>query len=367
MYLAHRDPAPAELPLAPSSPGRSAGGRLRRRDRAARRHGGRPDEGRCKDLGLDQNTLVMFTSDNGPVVPPKGPGSAGPVQRRQGLVRGGRGAGARDHALARADPRGARGERAREHARPLPDARGAHRARRCPPRHYDGQDISRLLTGRGGPDRRARASTAGARSSFFGAEWRGRPALGPVEVPAPGPLVGDDHALRPRGRPGREARPEPRASRPRQAARGRGCRSSSLSAAGAPSALRRLAGPLALAAASVLVTLLALEVAFRLAGVSVGHGPDQPRHREAQRQPATALRAAAGRAPSAPRSSTGSTREGLRGAETTLEKPAGRAPRRGARRLDRLRLLGGRRRRLPAPARGDARATAGAAGTASRC
>ncbi|HYN05636.1 MAG TPA: SGNH/GDSL hydrolase family protein, partial [Vicinamibacteria bacterium] len=92
--------------------------------------------------------------------------------------------------------------------------------------------------------------------------------------------------------------------------------------AGSPSALRRLGGPLLLALVSLLVTLTGLEVAFRLAGVSVGtvqinratvKRTDNPRLRFELR-PGGAVRAEVLYQVNA---------EGLRGRETTVEKPAG--------------------------------------------
>jgi arylsulfatase A-like enzyme len=73
VYLAHRDPHAPYSP-APEFAGRSAAGAY-----------GDVIQGldatvgdfmkALKDEGLDLNTLVVFTSDNGAVVPPKGPGS----------------------------------------------------------------------------------------------------------------------------------------------------------------------------------------------------------------------------------------------------------------------------------------------------
>jgi lysophospholipase L1-like esterase len=91
---------------------------------------------------------------------------------------------------------------------------------------------------------------------------------------------------------------------------------------GSPSALRRLGGPPLLALASVLLTLAALEIAFRLAGVSVGtvqinratvRRTDNPRLRF-ELKPESALRAEVLYRVNA---------EGLRGDETTVEKPPG--------------------------------------------
>ena len=92
--------------------------------------------------------------------------------------------------------------------------------------------------------------------------------------------------------------------------------------AGSPSLVRRLAGSLALAAGSLLLTLLLLEAGFRFAGVSVGtvqinratvRRSDDPRLRFELR-PGSAVRAEVEYRVNA---------LGLRGPETTLEKPPG--------------------------------------------
>lgn len=89
-----------------------------------------------------------------------------------------------------------------------------------------------------------------------------------------------------------------------------------------PSRLRRATGSIALAGASVALTALLLEAAFRLSGVSVGtvqinratvRRSDNPRLRFELR-PGSAVRAEVDYRVNA---------EGLRGVETTVEKPAG--------------------------------------------
>jgi lysophospholipase L1-like esterase len=94
------------------------------------------------------------------------------------------------------------------------------------------------------------------------------------------------------------------------------------SLARSPSVLPRLAGPFLLVVASLVLTLAALEVAFRLAGVSVGtvqinratvRRTDNPRLRFELR-PGSSVRAEVLYRVNA---------EGLRGAETTVEKPIG--------------------------------------------
>ena len=231
MYIAHRDP---HLPNSPAAEfaGRSAGGSYGDTIEALDATVGDLMKG-LKDLGLDQNTLVLFTSDNGPVIPPKGPGSAGPFSGAKGSCEEG---GVRVPGIARWPARIRAGRVVNEPVSTLDlfptlvTLTGAV----LPSRHYDGQDVSRLLTGE--VDRIGGSGIDGGREiAFFGQRWRGRAALGPVEVPAPRPVVGDDHPLRPRGRPGREARPQSRAPRPRPAAGG--------PAAGAPLAWPGLPPP----------------------------------------------------------------------------------------------------------------------------
>ena len=70
VYIAHRDP---HLPNSPAADfaGRSAGGSYGDTIEALDATVGDLMKG-LKDLGLDQNTLVLFTSDNGPVIPRRG-------------------------------------------------------------------------------------------------------------------------------------------------------------------------------------------------------------------------------------------------------------------------------------------------------
>ena len=120
------------------------------------------------------------------------------------------------------------------------------------------------------------------------------------------------------------------------------------------SARRRVpAGTVLLVSTSLLLTLVALEVAFRLAGVSVGtvqinratvRRTDNPRLRFELR-PGSAVRAEVPYRVNA---------EGLRGGGDERAPARRRAPRGRARRLDRLRLLGRGRGRLSPPARADA-------------
>ena len=85
VYIAHRDP---HLPNSPAADfaGRSAAGSYGDTIEQLDATVGDLMKG-LKDLGVDQNTLVIFTSDNGPVVPPKGPGSAGALQGRRARSR----------------------------------------------------------------------------------------------------------------------------------------------------------------------------------------------------------------------------------------------------------------------------------------
>ena len=107
-----------------------------------------------KDLGLDQNTLVLFTSDNGPVIPPKGPGSAGPFSGAKGSCEEG---GVRVPGIARWPARIRAGRVVSEPVSALDifPTLVALPGAVLPSRRYDGQDVSKLLTGEvdriGGP------------------------------------------------------------------------------------------------------------------------------------------------------------------------------------------------------------------------
>ena len=100
-----------------------------------------------KDLGIDKNTLVLFTSDNGPVIPPKGPGSAGPLFGGKGSLQEG---GIRVPGIAWWPARIRGGRVVAEPVTTLdvfPTLVSLARGTLPPNRRYDGEDISRLLTG----------------------------------------------------------------------------------------------------------------------------------------------------------------------------------------------------------------------------
>jgi arylsulfatase A-like enzyme len=144
MYIAHRDPHLANYPSAEFA-GRSAAGAygdvIEQLDATV----GDLMRG-LREQGLDQNTLVIFMSDNGPVVPPKGPGSAGPFSGGKFSCEEG---GVRVPAIMRWPARIRPGRVVTEPASSLdlfPTLVALTGATR-PARHYDGQDISRLVTG----------------------------------------------------------------------------------------------------------------------------------------------------------------------------------------------------------------------------
>jgi len=87
LYLAHRDPHLPNFP-APEFVGTSAGGIygdvIEQLDATVGEL-----MAALTDLGRDTNTLVIFTSDNGPVIPPNGPGSAGPLFGGKGSLQEG--------------------------------------------------------------------------------------------------------------------------------------------------------------------------------------------------------------------------------------------------------------------------------------
>jgi arylsulfatase A-like enzyme len=99
-----------------------------------------------RDLGLDQNTLVIFTSDNGPVIPPKGPGSAGPFSGGKASCEEG---GVRVPAIMRWPARIRAGRVVSEPVSSLDlfPTLVALTGATLPPRPMDGVDISRLVTG----------------------------------------------------------------------------------------------------------------------------------------------------------------------------------------------------------------------------
>ncbi len=144
MYLAHRDPHADYYPSAEFA-GRSGYGaygdvieQLDASVGALMRALG--------ELGLEQNTLVIFMSDNGPLVPPRGPGSAGPFSGGKFSCEEG---GVRVPAIMRWPARIRPGRVVDEPASSLDlfptlvTLTGAT----LPPRPMDGQDISRLVTG----------------------------------------------------------------------------------------------------------------------------------------------------------------------------------------------------------------------------
>jgi arylsulfatase A len=144
VYIAHRDPHLDNSP-APEFAGKSASGAygdvIEQLDWTV----GELMKA-LKDLGVDRNTLVLFTSDNGPVIPPKGPGSAGPLFGGKGMCTEG---GVRVPALARWPARMPAGRVISETASTLDlfPTFVALSGATLPSRVYDGADISRLLTG----------------------------------------------------------------------------------------------------------------------------------------------------------------------------------------------------------------------------
>ena len=121
LYLAHRDPHLPNAPRRPSS----------RASRPTGLYGDTVEEldatvgdlmKALKDLGIDQNTLVIFTSDNGPVIPPLAPAPRALSTAARARAR--RAASASPASpLARPHPRRAGRGGARDHPRPLPDPR----------------------------------------------------------------------------------------------------------------------------------------------------------------------------------------------------------------------------------------------------
>jgi arylsulfatase A len=141
MYIAHRDPHLPNQP-APEFAGRSGVGAygdvVEQLDWAV----GQLMTG-LHELGVDQNTLVVFTSDNGPPVPP---GSTGPFNGAKASCEEG---GVRVPGIVWWPPRVRAGRVVDEPASTLDlfptfvKLAGAT----LPNRRYDGQDISGLLTG----------------------------------------------------------------------------------------------------------------------------------------------------------------------------------------------------------------------------
>jgi arylsulfatase A len=144
MYIAHRDPHLANEP-SPEFKGRSGDGAYG--DVIEQLDATVGDLMKAlRDRGLDENTLVIFTSDNGPVVPPLGPGSAGPFSGGKGSCEEG---GVRVPALMRWPAQIPPGRVVTEPVSSLDlfptlvTLTGAT----MPWRSSDGVDISRLVTG----------------------------------------------------------------------------------------------------------------------------------------------------------------------------------------------------------------------------
>jgi arylsulfatase A-like enzyme len=161
-YLAHRDPHLPNSPaanFAGTSPGGAYGDTIQQLDSTV----GQFLQG-LKDMGLDQNTLVVFTSDNGPVVPPKGPGSAGGLSGAKGSCEEG---GIRVPAIMRWPARIRPGRVVDEPVTTLDlfPTIVALTGATLPSRHYDGQDVSRLVTGE--VDRIPGKGTDGGREIVF--------------------------------------------------------------------------------------------------------------------------------------------------------------------------------------------------------
>ncbi len=145
MYLAHRDP---HLPNWMSAPflGQSAGGLYGDVIEALDWTVGELMQA-LKDIGADQNTLVLLTSDNGPVIPPQGPGSAGPLYGGKGSCQEG---GIRVPALARWPARIPGGRAVAEPVSTMdlfPTLVALAGGTLPTDRKYDGMDVGKLLTG----------------------------------------------------------------------------------------------------------------------------------------------------------------------------------------------------------------------------
>jgi arylsulfatase A len=145
MYLAHRDP---HLPNEMSAPflGQSADGLYGDTIQALDWTVGELMKA-LKDMGVDQNTLVIFTSDNGPVIPPQGPGSAGPLFGGKGSCQEG---GIRVPGIAWWPARIHGGRVVGEPVSTMdlfPTLVTLARGVVPGDRKYDGMDVSRLLTG----------------------------------------------------------------------------------------------------------------------------------------------------------------------------------------------------------------------------
>jgi arylsulfatase A-like enzyme len=141
MYVAERDPHLPNTP-GPAFAGRSAAGAYGDTIEALDAQVGELMKG-LQDQGVDENTLVIFTSDNGPAKPP---GSTGPYNGAKASCEEG---GIRVPAIMRWPARIPRGRVIAEPASTLdlyPTLVGVTGAT-LPSRHYDGEDLSRLVTG----------------------------------------------------------------------------------------------------------------------------------------------------------------------------------------------------------------------------
>ena len=144
VYLAHRDPHLPNHP-APEFAGTSAAGAYG--DVIQQLDASVGDLVKAlKDEGLDRHTLVVFTSDNGPAVPPRGPGSAGPHSGGKGSCEEG---GVRVPGILWWPARIRGGRVVSEPASTLDlfPTLVALTGAELPARPYDGLDISRLVTG----------------------------------------------------------------------------------------------------------------------------------------------------------------------------------------------------------------------------
>jgi arylsulfatase len=145
MYLAHRDP---HLPNWMSAPflGTSKGGLYGDVIEALDWTVGQLLQA-LKDIGAEQNTLVIFASDNGPVIPPQGPGSAGPLYGGKGSCQEG---GIRVPGIARWPARIRAGRVVAEPVSTMdlfPTLLRFAGGSLPTDRKYDGMDIGKLLTG----------------------------------------------------------------------------------------------------------------------------------------------------------------------------------------------------------------------------
>ena len=186
VYLAHRDPHAPNSP-APEFAGRSAAGAYGDVIQGLDATVGDLMKA-LKDEGLDQNTLVVFTSDNGPVVPPKGPGSAGPYSGGKGSCEEG---GVRVPAIMRWPARIRAGRVVGEPVSTLDlfPTIVSLTGSTLPARRYDGQDVSPLLTGE--VERIGGSGIDGGREiAFFGPEGAAGLRSGRWKYLRPGPVDG---------------------------------------------------------------------------------------------------------------------------------------------------------------------------------